>query len=60
MSRRPVIRMAQRLANSLIANGCRIEGTVINSILFRGVHVQKGAVVSNSIVMQNGLIGENS
>ncbi|KKC46133.1 MULTISPECIES: glucose-1-phosphate adenylyltransferase subunit GlgD [Paenibacillus] len=43
--------------NSLIANGCRIEGTVINSVLFRGVHVGKGAVIRNSIVMQNGTIG---
>ncbi|WP_219837783.1 glucose-1-phosphate adenylyltransferase subunit GlgD [Paenibacillus sp. R14(2021)] len=49
-----------KTSNSLIANGCIIEGTVINSILFRGVHVRKGAVVRNSIVMQNGLIGENS
>ncbi|WP_028610401.1 glucose-1-phosphate adenylyltransferase subunit GlgD [Paenibacillus harenae] len=49
-----------RAVNSLIANGCRIEGTVINSILFRGVHIQKGAVVSNSIIMQNGIIGLNS
>jgi glucose-1-phosphate adenylyltransferase len=46
--------------NSLIANGCRIEGTVVNSILFRGVHVHKGATVSNSIIMQNGIIGLNS
>jgi glucose-1-phosphate adenylyltransferase len=49
-----------KTSNSLIANGCIIEGTVINSILFRGVHVQKGAVIRNSIVMQNGLISENS
>lgn len=47
-------------SNSIIANGCIIEGTVENSILFRGVHVRKGAVVRNSIVMQNGDIGENS
>ncbi|GAB2718285.1 glucose-1-phosphate adenylyltransferase subunit GlgD [Paenibacillus thermoaerophilus] len=44
--------------NSLIANGCVIEGTVENSILFRGVRVRKGAVVRNSIVMQNGDIRE--
>jgi glucose-1-phosphate adenylyltransferase len=47
-----------KASNSLIANGCIIEGTVVNSILFRGVHVRKGAVVRNSIVMQNGVIGE--
>jgi len=45
--------------NSIIANGCVIEGTVENSILFRGVHVQKGAVVRDSIVMQKSQIGPN-
>jgi glucose-1-phosphate adenylyltransferase len=44
--------------HSLVANGCDIEGVVHNSILFRGVKVHKGAVVRNSIVMQNGIIGE--
>lgn len=51
---------ASKVTNSLVANGCRIEGTVINSILFRGVHVEKGAIVKDSIIMQNGQIGENS
>ena len=39
--------------NSMIADGCIIEGTVENSILFRGVHVGKGAVVKNSILFQD-------
>ncbi|MFD0670576.1 glucose-1-phosphate adenylyltransferase subunit GlgD [Cohnella sp. GCM10027633] len=47
------------VSHSLVANGCDIEGTVTNSILFRGVKVARGAVVRNSIVMQNGIIGEN-
>ena len=46
--------------NSLIANGCKVEGTVINSILFRGVKVAKGAVVKNSIVMQDAQIQEGA
>jgi len=46
--------------NSLIANGCTIEGLVENSILFRGVKVAKGAIVRNSIVMQGCRIGENA
>jgi len=45
--------------NSLIADGCVIEGTVENSILFRGVHVKKGTVVKNSIMLQNSVTGEN-
>ncbi|MFC5403982.1 glucose-1-phosphate adenylyltransferase subunit GlgD [Cohnella soli] len=47
------------VSHSLIANGCDIEGTVVNSILFRGVKVAKGAIVRNSIVMQNGIVGED-
>jgi glucose-1-phosphate adenylyltransferase len=42
--------------NALIADGCVIEGTVENSILFRGVHIKPGAVVKNSIVMQDAVI----
>ena len=46
--------------NSLVADGCIIEGTVENSILFRGVRVEKGAVVKNSIIMQDGMISKNT
>ncbi|NLJ86456.1 MAG: glucose-1-phosphate adenylyltransferase subunit GlgD [Firmicutes bacterium] len=45
--------------NSLIANGCVIEGTVENSVLFRGVKVNKGAVIKNSVLMQKSIIGSN-
>jgi glucose-1-phosphate adenylyltransferase len=45
--------------NSLIADGCVIEGTVENSILFRGVHVGKGTVIKNCIIMQDADIGKN-
>ena len=38
--------------NSLISDGCIIQGTVENSILSRGVKVRPGAVVRNSIIMQ--------
>ena len=43
--------------NSLIADGCIIEGDVENSILFRGVVVKPGAKVKNSIIMQGTVIG---
>ena len=45
--------------NSLIADGCVVEGTVENSILFRGVHVGKGTTVKNCIIMQDSDIGKN-
>ena len=44
--------------NSLISDGCVVEGTVENSILFRGVKIGKGAVIKNSIIMQDTVIGE--
>jgi glucose-1-phosphate adenylyltransferase len=41
---------------SLIANGCRVAGTVIRSILFPGVVVAPGAELHDSIVMNDTLI----
>ncbi len=46
--------------NSIVADGCVIEGTVENSILFRGVKVAKGAYVKDSIVFQDCTIGVDS
>ena len=46
--------------NSLIADGCIIEGEVENSILFRDCRVEKDAVVKNSIVMPGGFIGQGA
>ena len=48
-----------KIVNSVVADGCVIEGTVENSILFRGVKVGKGTVVTNSILMQDTYTGEN-
>lgn len=49
-----------KVKNSLIANGCQIDGHVENSIIFRGVRIDKGAVIKNSIVMQKSIIYENA
>ncbi|MGN1385930.1 MAG: glucose-1-phosphate adenylyltransferase [Bacillus sp. (in: firmicutes)] len=46
--------------NSVIAEGCEIEGTVINSVLFSGVTVEKGAVIKDSVVMRNTYINEGA
>ncbi len=42
--------------NVIMADGCKVNGTVENSILFRGVTVERGATVKNSIVMQGATI----
>lgn len=48
------------VSNSLIYNGCKIGGTVRNSILFPGVEVKKGAVVENSVLFFDNSIGTGS
>ncbi len=44
------------VSGSLIADGCVINGTVENSILFRDVRIEEGAVVKNSIIMEHGVV----
>jgi glucose-1-phosphate adenylyltransferase len=48
-----------KVVNSYVADGCVIEGTVENSILFRGVRIGKGTVVKNSILLQDTFTGNN-
>lgn len=46
--------------NSLIADGCVINGTVENSILFRNVKIKEGAVIKNCILMEDAVVMEGS
>lgn len=45
--------------NSLVNEGCVIEGNVEHSVVFQGVHIQKGAIVKDCVVMPDAMIGEN-
>ena len=45
-----------KLQNSLVADGCVVEGDVENSILFAGVTIEKGARVDYSIIMPNTVV----
>ena len=47
------------IKNSLIADGCEIEGTVENCIIFRGTKISKNSVVKNCILMQDTYVGNN-
>lgn len=49
-----------KVKNTMVADGCVIEGEVENCILFRGVKIGKGAVVKNSIIMQDTTIRDNA
>ena len=55
-----VYKTGAKVENSMIADECLIEGTVINSVLIRGVHVAKGAVVENSVLFGGTYVGKNS
>ena len=49
-----------KVENSLIADECVIEGTVINSVIFRDVKVEKGAVVKNCVLFHGSHVGKNA
>ena len=58
------IKSSAKVANSLIADGTIIEGEVSDSVIFRGVKIDEGAVVKNCVIMQDahierGVILEN-
>ena len=46
--------------NSLISEGCRIYGTVINSVVSGGVIVEAGAIVKDSVVMEDVVVKKNA
>ena len=46
--------------NSLIADGCDIQGTVKNCILFRGVRIEPGADVEGCILFKGTLSQTNT
>lgn len=52
--------LSSQVSNSLIADGCIIEGTVENSVIFRGVRIGKGTRLKNCIIMQNTMISDNT
>ena len=49
-----------KVENSLIALGCEIEGTVLNSVLATGVVVEAGAIVKDSVIMADSVIRKNA
>ena len=49
-----------KVVDSMISNGCKIEGTVEGSTIARGVEVAKGATVKNCVVLAYVKIGEGA
>jgi glucose-1-phosphate adenylyltransferase len=48
-----------KVTGSIVANGCQIEGTVINSVIGRNVVIREGAVVKDSVILPDTLIDKN-
>lgn len=55
-----VYKTGAKVESSMIADECVVEGTVINSVLFRGVKVEKGAVVKDSVLFSGTRVGKNA
>ena len=47
------------ISTSLISNGCRIDGEIIESVISPGVVVGKGSVIKHSVILNDVVIGEN-
>lgn len=44
---------------SILVDGCRVFGTVENSVLSHGVSIGEGSIVKDSVIMSNAKIGKN-
>ncbi|HCG35490.1 MAG TPA: glucose-1-phosphate adenylyltransferase subunit GlgD [Clostridiales bacterium] len=52
--------LESKVENCLLADGCVVDGNVINSVIFRNVQIQENTFVLDSIVMQGTVIGEGA
>ena len=59
---RPPVRFGPgaRVSNSLVAAGARVDGAVVNSVVFPGAWVEEGATLEDSIVFHDGWIGRGA
>ena len=55
---RPPVKVGSHgeIHDSLLSNGCIVNGTVINSVLSPGVQIERGAVVRDSVIMNDTTI----
>ena len=51
--------LGSSVTNSIVADGCVIDGEVENCVIFRGVKVHKGAKLQNCVIMQDCVVGED-
>lgn len=47
------------ISKSILVDGCRVLGTVENSVLSHGVTLGEGSIIKDSVIMSNVKIGKN-
>ncbi len=47
------------IQRAIVGDGCEIAGTVCGSVIGSGVRIGRGAVIRDSIIMQDVIIGDN-
>ncbi len=52
--------IGSEVKNVVVADGCYLEGYVDHSVLFRGVKIGKGAIVTNCILMQDTVVEDGA
>lgn len=52
--------LSSNVRNSLVADGCIIEGEVENCVISRSVRIGKGAVLKNCVIMQDVVVGAHA
>jgi glucose-1-phosphate adenylyltransferase len=48
------------ISNSIVSEGCNIDGKVTNSVIYHGSTVERGAEIKDSIIMPGTKVGANS
>lgn len=48
------------ISNSIISEGCNIDGKITNSVIYHGATVEQGAEIKDSIIMPGTKVGANS
>jgi glucose-1-phosphate adenylyltransferase len=49
-----------KIVNSLIAEGCKIKGTIKNSVIFTGCVIEEDTIICDSIIMPNSVVSEGT
>ncbi len=48
------------ISNSIVSEGCNIDGKITNSVIYHGATVEQGAEIKDSIIMPGTKVGANS